>query len=282
MEITGFSQNAGLPETGRRDDSVSNYVIDDGNIESSDSPLIGHKNFNVSPNAVRILYINDKNYEARAQWLAGIFPSDQIFKYSPENTRAISSASYFNIVMVHGDDVPRISKIIRENSEAFAGKVKIAVCSRSWPPDRARLLNAGFDDIFDLRMDPLEARARVAALMRRRLLSQTRQAPPISQQLLIEMQGYVTSKLTFRETEIFAKLLEKRGQPVSIAVLGTSFRNKTGGMKKAALRVFLCRLRKKLKDNVQIVSENGVSYILKISGVLAMMAISVNYPTTLA
>ncbi|MEY4722278.1 MAG: hypothetical protein RIQ46_2003 [Pseudomonadota bacterium] len=203
--------------------------------------------------AARVVHVGDRNLAARGNWLAALYPVTVSVKYNELDTTLLSSASGdFQLFILHGDDTDRMSKIIRRNSEVLAGKIKIALCSRSYPPDRARLLNSGFDDVFDLRMDPVEAFARINAMQRRRTMAMRSQISEINNVLLEEIHQYTKQRLTHREYEVLAKLVSKRGAPVSFSELSRSKNKRIPPMGRQALQVFICRLRKKLKPGIHI------------------------------
>ena len=211
---------------------------------------------------VRIVFLSDKGSAGRENWLSAIYPDAPASKFSELDTTLFSSGqSTFHLLVLHGDDPERMTKIIRRNTEALAGKIKIALCTRTYPPDRAKLLNAGFDDVFDLRMDPVEALARINAMQRRRAIAQKSQAPDINAVLLEEIHQYTTRRLTHREYEVLAKLVSKRGAPVSVAELSRSKNKRIPTMGVKALQVFICRLRKKLKPGCNIFNNFDGCYV---------------------
>lgn len=210
----------------------------------------------------RIVFLSDRNAPARENWIRAIYPDEPSSKYSELDTTLFStSTGAFQMLLLHGDDPERMAKIIRRDTESLSGKIKIALCSRTYPPDRAKLLNAGFDDVFDLRMDPIEAFARINAMQRRRTIAQRSQAPDINAVLLEEIHHYTTRRLTHREYEVLAKLVSKRGAPVSNSELSRSKNKRIPPMGVKALQVFICRLRKKLRPEYKINSNLDGCYV---------------------
>lgn len=119
----------------------------------------------------RILYLNDSNVSLRRDWLISVFTDFEDARYTELDTNLlVSSINHYSLFLLHGDDVSRMAKIIRCNSEILAGKLKIALCHMSSPAERAILLNSGFDDVFDLKMDRVEALSRIFAIKRRMLI----------------------------------------------------------------------------------------------------------------
>ncbi|MFA7584932.1 MAG: winged helix-turn-helix domain-containing protein [Novosphingobium sp.] len=215
--------------------------------------------------AVRAIYLQDKSVAERSQWVQDVFPDTAEYKYKEDDTSILSHyRENFETVVVHGDDARRMARILKVNRAITRSKVNIAVMAKSMPPDRAILLNGGFDDVFDMRMDTVEATARVRSIMRRRRIIFDNATFGADDTVLDRIGSYVTAKLSPRELELFTKLVKNSGRAVSGSDLRRSASKTNPDMNENSIQVFICRLRKKLRPGVEIRSNYDGGYTLSI------------------
>jgi len=212
---------------------------------------------------IRCICLRDRTMAERKAWLSGLFPMMEQRPFDHDDTSLFSThAGDFDILLFHGDDERRMSKAIRPYDAVLRSKAKIAFMSRSTPAARAVLLNAGFDDVFDSRMDHVEMVCRLEAIMRRiniRRNSETRSDESIDWRAVTR---HCSDRLTKREAEIFSLLFRNAGNFVPFEELARSeVTSHTSGSRRA-LSVAMCKIRKKLADNVDLVSDNRGAYRL--------------------
>ena len=212
---------------------------------------------------IRCICLRDRTMPERKGWLTALFPMMEHRPFDHDDTSLFSThAGDFDILLFHGDDERRMSKAIRPYEAVLRSKAKIAFMSRSTPVARAVLLNAGFDDVFDSRMDHVEMVCRLEAIMRRiniRRSSETRSDESIDWRAVTR---HCSDRLTKREAEIFSLLFRNAGNFVPFEELARSeVTSHTSGSRRA-LSVAMCKIRKKLADNVDLVSDNRGAYRL--------------------
>lgn len=146
-------------------DSSRKFVPEhsDGSARSSVFALPG-----TSCPRARVVHFGDSVAEAKLTWLQLVgLPFDRRKISEAYVTDLGSSGDPFDILLVSGGDQVRIRRFLRINKPLLNGKLKIALMPSSKPRDRALLLSAGFDDVFDLKMNTLEARMRACTMSER-------------------------------------------------------------------------------------------------------------------
>lgn len=204
----------------------------------------------------RVSHFNERGEIFQIEYISKIVDSADYSTVSENYISNISSSqNNYDVLFVSGNDPRRMSKLVRLYRPVLADKTKIAVLARSTPPERALLLNGGFDDVFDLRTNPIEARCRVLAHVRRYDVHRRKIADQelrrTNTQRSDNMQ-FFTRKLTRVETDIFNKLLASLNRPVPLQDLCARPTSDDGPLSHKSLQVFICRIRRKLIPGLKI------------------------------
>lgn len=221
------------------------------------------KQINVFPDSVfRYISIDDRSSRRRAQFLRHIIPLDDFFSFGDHNTYAISTEPHYDVLLIGGQDTARIARYIRVNAKLLAGRLIIVLTSRSSPTKRARMLNAGCDDVFDVdRMEIDLAVARLSALLARH---------EVYQKAFQEAQRQITkldeiaelSRCSSKEIEIIRLFVLRNSSFVTYinirSVLGDHF----SPISENHMKVFISNLRKKLRPEFKITAITGLGYKL--------------------
>lgn len=158
---------------------------------------------------------------------------------------------YYNAVFVLGTDPARVRKFLRTYRPLFIRKAKIALVTDSRPCSRAKMLNTGFDDAFDLdETHHLEAVARLEAILSRVARSPVVQA--LDDDLQDRIGFYAEGKLLEREVRILTMLIANRGMPVRKQLLTASTKSPHRSISSKSLQVLISGLRRKLKPSFRI------------------------------
>lgn len=171
----------------------------------------------------------------------------------------------YDVLIIAGNDSKRIKRLLRYYAAALALKPKIALTRMSSPSERATLLRAGFDDVFETRMPIPEAQARMRALVQRygiaratRALSQDREEPEGHERHFAQVPSG-------RERAMFELLLAAKGAAVPGRVLARAL-GRDEPLKLTTLKVIISALRKKLREGVDIRSDRQNGYTLSLDG----------------
>lgn len=212
------------------------------------------------PCETSVFFVPDKTADAREAWFTRLNPRSRPIRLKAGMTSLPHIPKRAAVVILHGEDPLQLLALIQESNDLLSGRIRIALCTKSLPQERALLLHAGFDDVFDLDMAQEEALARIEAMNRRRSLQQGQ--PTIDDRLRARIRSYVLTRLTPREYRLMALLVSRPGKSVPVDDLARY----TGGAgqptKSTVLQVMICRLRKKLKPGHAIVSTNQDGYLL--------------------
>jgi hypothetical protein len=218
---------------------------------------------------IRVIYIRDGLQENRGNYIKLLFSNVSSFRLVEHDARLLASIDGgYQTLIVHGEDNARLCSFMRSNAKFLKGKAKLCMKTRIWPSDAAQLLNAGFDDVLDLKMHRDEAAARFLAIHHRRLSHLEEAAARGNASLQEEIKKYVSQSLTSREAMVLAKLVTKRGNIVSYGDLARPFQRKQAPLGRKSLVVFISKLRRKLNEDSRIISSSGEGYCFKAPGVV--------------
>lgn len=196
-------------------------------------------------------------------WLQQIFPNLEIYDFNSQESFALSLAERdYDVLLVGARDASRIIKFAKANARALSFRVRFAIMDQTDPHRRAAVLNAGFDDIFDLsRIVPDEAMMRIAAVWRMYQQAQERNALRTEQRAAVSS---VTngSDLGPREEQLLQALCERIGQIVSYHKLINICSKGHEPITFTHLRVLTSHVRRKLSSAYEIKSVNGQGYAL--------------------
>lgn len=222
--------------------------------------------------AGRIFYFGNTPETPEIAHAMRLCHSAHVAKISDDYTAFVDDAKdYYNTVFVVGTDPARVRKFLRTYRPLFMRKAKIALVKESRPRSRAQMLNTGFDDVFDLETQPLEAKVRLDAILGRVAHSQAAKA--FDDVLQTHMRFYADTKLLEREVRILALLIANRGMPVRKHLLTASTKSPHKSITPKSLQVLISGLRGKLKPNFRIVSHGASGYsfeeVSPVAGLLA-------------
>ena len=213
---------------------------------------------------IRVLALRDSLKKDRDLYLSYAFVNITSLYFEDHNTRLLASIDgEFKTLIMHGEDNARLTGFLRRNAAFLKGKAKLCIKTRIWPEDAANLLNAGFDDVFDLKMSRDEVIARFLAIHRRRSDRIDRETLGYSGLSQEDIKVYIQKAISIREAHVLAKLVSKRGGVVSCADLARPSQRLEVPLGKKSLVVFLSKLRRKLKDGFYIISSSGEGYAFK-------------------
>ncbi len=215
----------------------------------------------VRPGHIRYLSMNDLHRDARDTWLQSAFPTFELYTFVDLETRFLSIAEQdYETLIIGGNDPVRAARFLRINRPILARKVKIALMHGSLASKRAKVLNAGFDDVFDsARMGPEEAEARCAAILSRYRAAahQAREEQELASSLERIAHLHLLGK---RERQLLTLLAVRLGEPVSHYKLRTELSNGNDEMSYNYLKVLASNLRAKLKSPFVLVPGGQGSY----------------------
>lgn len=213
--------------------------------------------------SVRYLTSRDHCSDSRLEWVKGIFEQVEVYDLISQDTYAVSLArGRYDVLIVGVNDAGRIAKFGRSNGVALVRRMTFALMDQSDPACRARVLGAGFDDVFDLvRTSRDEAIIRIAAVCRRYRLAAAQEDLYRARSELIKV---LTNhqKVSPQEVQILMVLYERIGNPVSYAKLTFAASRGNDIISRDNLKVQISNLRKKLESSLSIRSISGFGYML--------------------
>ena len=210
---------------------------------------------------VRYITVKDQEFDVRFKWLSSVFQHIETYDFGSQETYALSTAMRdYDILVVGANDVQRIAKFVRANARAISGRVKFVVMDQTDPQRRARVLNAGFDDVFDLsRMLPEEALMRVASVCGRyKSVGERAKIFAEKQAVIKTITG--SDHLARSELVLLQALCEDIGQPVSYLALANICSSDYRRMSENHLKVLISKLRRKIMKPYNIKSVLGMGY----------------------
>lgn len=212
---------------------------------------------------IRYISFSDAFRGQRDDWVGRAFGEVELFSYVDNDISPISRVTKpFDVLVVGGSDIARISKYIRSNAFALTNIVKVACVDNSNATKRAKLLLSGFDDVFDpATMADREARARLLGLRRRYELMADRSMRDQASEREFQR---VTNGLPLgkKEKRLLSVLLDNRGTLLSYERIGEEVSGHVNDISRRHLAVMICNLRKKLREGVEINCVGGEGYML--------------------
>lgn len=218
----------------------------------------------------RLLEIPDRMCADRRLWLRQFLTCHQHYIHTFHSLDFLAQAEEaFDVVLVSGDDLRRVSSIVRHIRATLPSKAIVPVLSDCSRTDSTYLLNRGADDILHCGMPPVEATARLHAIMRR-LEWRTRTAAEQAETGALHqrrLRSLALARLSPSEEGLLTVLADHRGQLVPYSRIMSQIRRsgvQTAG--RQSLAVIACHLRKKLVRGAEIVNHHGLGYALKTGG----------------
>lgn len=214
----------------------------------------GYLNQIIDPQ-VRYISFNDPSKALRDAWMTLTFGEHETHVFVDGATSHFSVAnSDFDALVVGGNDVRRMGRIVRSGGAILNRRVKIALVAAGNAQRRAQLIAAGFDDVFDAKkMHPAEAVARIAAIWRRYQMrfAQERAVDEQETQLARICNSLV---LTRRERRLLLLLLGAKDHFASYVGLRHEISEYHEEISIEYLKVIVCLVRRKLSPGVRIIS----------------------------
>lgn len=154
----------------------------------------------------------------------------------------------------------RLVRFLKDNAPGLRSCVKIAVMAHSSPSKRARVIRAGYDDVFDIfRCSQEEAAARLAVIRKRYEMAADKNAQQYYKDQKLLKVCYL-DKISSRERKILEFLMEKNS--CTYYRLQVEISDFVQEMSLENLKVVISNLRKKLKPGAAIVARRGEGYEL--------------------
>lgn len=224
-------------------------------------------------NEIRANYatMSDGSQALRDAWVEKCFPKLRAFPFNPDGSNVVSRAEcVYDAILVGGPDIPRAIKFLKNFETITQSVMKIAILNNSNASKRAKLLNAGFDDVFDIsKISIKEAQARALSMHARY------EAARISLNVENSL-NYEISKISDvhlmskREKYIVESFLNSHNFYISYERLQQiifNYRDNTyfshdDKITFNNLKVIVSNLRRKLKQNVKLKSKYNQGYEL--------------------
>lgn len=239
------------PESGQKSES------------SRQASLVSEFNFQKLREAnIRFISSNDASRPIRNKWLEELGLHYDEIEFSAKPEIALSSATgHFNIVIFGSDDISRLTSYVKEYRNQLRGKVAICLTTKSTAQKRAKLIMAGFDDVFDTnRIHTVEAIARMAAIWSRYDISRDQQTRLNEDEMLLSSIASLRF-MTPKQRLVFEHLALSPHRKASYDVL-CSVAGEGHPITIENLKVIVCNIRKMLKPGFEIKSDRHSHYIL--------------------
>lgn len=99
---------------------------------------------------IRLIGLDDPGYDRRLAWLRKWIVAETVVRYNHGDLRVITQVDRpFALLVLHGDEPPRMARIIREWREVFPGKLLVAFLPAVTAQVRTVLLRSGCDFVFE-------------------------------------------------------------------------------------------------------------------------------------
>lgn len=210
---------------------------------------------------INYVSMGDSSKFTRDEWAERLPTILKYYQFSHESISPISRLEHdFDAIMVGGDDIVRSVNFIKYNFSYLNSKAKFALLKNSDPQKRAKLLNAGFDAVFDIdRCPPEEAISQISSILQRynKSIPQTTCEDEACSFFL------ESARISNREKKLISLLYKRKGQIVSYSYIQYFLSDWSNGITSNNLKVIISNLRKKLKPSVTIVSHTNVGYEMK-------------------
>jgi len=233
--------------------------------------LISYSDNNKISFLTRNLSSNDIYTKERTAYIESIFENVSHRNFFDEETYSVSRAwGDYEVLLLSGNDPLRMGRYLRANRFLINSIAKIAVLHGSTPPRRARLFNAGFDEVLDsAKMPAEEAIARIkAVVLRYEVQRQTRQTKIARDASIATFCN--PFDLTPREQALLWALAHNAGQAISVSQIAKLIDAEDPLKLKRSIKVSISNLRRKLFDGYVIESDYQGGYGLYASTDLAI------------
>jgi DNA-binding response OmpR family regulator len=229
--------------------------------------VINHKNLprmeDEDLRLVRYLSTNDPDKTDRDKYVNSIFGEVVQRTFAYDETFLLSRASAeYDVLLIGGSDPQRMGRFLRANRALLNDIARVAVVTGSTPALRARMLNAGFDDVFDIARTPVEeARVRAVAISRDHAITRHTQSSVGQMSSVLEPICNPTS-LTPREFALLWLMATNLGRPVPVAQMAHEIAHTDPARFRRAIKVSMSNLRRKLLPGWRIETDLQGGYRL--------------------
>jgi hypothetical protein len=216
------------------------------------------KHFNAT-----VISSNDAQKDLRNNFIAEIFNTKKIENFDMSLGTIPKAYNPIDVLIVSSSDTERVARFMKMNLPLCRNIPKISVSERLHPRKRAKLLNAGIDDVFETNvLNPKEAELRFIAIYNRyKSLRRNSELRSILFQLLSEVCDYQI--LNPPQMRILLKLISNKGRPCSNYSLQAAASTNSEPISLEHLRVLLHYIRSTLHDEYDIENVYGRGYYLK-------------------
>lgn len=195
-------------------------------------------------------------------YITSVFDRSKLLTYRIDNNTIVSRREPFSILVVSGNDTERIVRFIRTNLPILNSVPKICITYSIGPKDRAKLLNAGFDDVITAKnIGIAESQARIGMIHNRYL--KNIDDYEIQEKL---RKGKISicnfDSLSNGQKFIFDKLFNSFGRTVAFDRLLSTSSLDDAPTTITSLRVQIGNVRKQLKSNFIIENVRDEGYCL--------------------
>lgn len=217
---------------------------------------------NLEKLAIRYITMGDSDKICRDQWVKQIMPNVEEFEFSSFFFNPTSKASsFYDAIIIGGSDISRSIKYIKNSMPLLHSVAKICVLNGSNPLQRSRLINGGFDDVFDIaKVSKSEAISRIFSIVRRYRLSLNlfQEGSSLENKLRTICSLHNVSD---RQKKILILFLQKNNKFITYNQLKNSISDDTfSEITFNNLKVIISNLRKHLTSDCRIISMHGSGY----------------------
>ncbi|MEO0032235.1 MAG: hypothetical protein RIS94_1993 [Pseudomonadota bacterium] len=212
----------------------------------------------------RCVSLGDRDRTLREARLHQMFPDLVLHPVSDAQIAfALARRCQDALILITGNDAPRMARLLRDDIQTLARIAKIAVVDDMHPTRRAQLLMAGFDDVWDIgRMQPEEMVARARAVWSRytnwRGSNEVRNRTREDLQMLARL-----NELTATERQFLALLAADMSDVVPYPRLCRELGKGPQLMSSGHLKTLASFLRAKLHPHVELVAVPKMGYVLR-------------------
>jgi DNA-binding winged helix-turn-helix (wHTH) protein len=228
--------------------------------ENSGHHLIENNEFTISSVYVKCIFSNDTEKSLRSDFISGIFSKERISEYDIRLDTIPKPYEQCDIFVMSSNDTDRIMKFMKVNSPLCNSLPKICITHKMQPKKRARLLNAGFDDVMDMaQIKTEEAKARILAIINRYTSSRTKFFLKAQyEELLSEVVNL--KKITPTQMRILVRILSHKGRVCPLYSLQIAGSLTTEPISVEHLRVLIHYIRSALHEPFDIQNSSGMGY----------------------
>ncbi|MCH7627918.1 MAG: response regulator transcription factor [Proteobacteria bacterium] len=218
----------------------------------------------VRDDTVRVFRFADCRATELDGWISAAFPlAGRRFISETYIANFMDGEEPYAVAIVAANDLERARKFLRYNKPLLSAKLKIALLASSRPPQRATLLMAGFDDVFDTRTNIAEAQLRIAAMSRRNAIYGQASRRRGLGGGAATLKAAFASPLTPRELQVASLLAAHMSTGLPRSAILSEFGIESQPLSHAALKVVISKLRAKLAPGWIILSNRGYAYRLQ-------------------